>query len=59
MNTKVNTIAQEMCNIKESFEKIYSLMDEEGNALEAFEIYDSLMKKLGEGFAFAIVSNLK
>lgn len=59
MNTRINTIAQEMCKIKDSFERIYDLVDDEENALEAFGYYDSLMKKLGEGFAFAIVSNLK
>lgn len=59
MNTRINSIAQEMCKIKDSFEKIYSLMDEEGVALEAFGLYDNLMRKLGEGFAAEIVSSIK
>ena len=59
MTTKVTTIAQEMCSIKESFEKIYELMDEEQEAVEAFGLYDNLMRKLGEVFATAIVSSLK
>ena len=59
MNKQITAIAQEMCNLKNSFEKIYNLFDEEQEpeAQEAFTHYENMMKKLGEGFAFAIVSS--